>query len=173
MAKHQFLKKFIPSADQLKNSKYLKVFGKLLDNPHLWHFNRRSVSRACSIGLFITYIPFVGHMLLAALCAIFFRANLPISIALVWVINPLTMIPMFGLAYMVGALLLGLTWEGLDFGSLAVLQQMWQPFVLGCFICGIALAILGNIATRLAWRYHINKKWQARRRRQLAESLSS
>ena len=160
-------RRFIPSPEQIKTNKVLKLLGPVMDNPNLWHLNRRSVSKAFTIGLFITYIPFLGHMFLAALCAVIFRANLPISVALVWVVNPLTMIPMFGLAYIVGAMLLGQSWDGLDFSSLAVLQEMWQPFVLGCFVCGAFLAVLGNIAVRVFWRMRVVKKWQAKNKRRL------
>lgn len=163
MVKIKILQRFMPNAEQIKKNKILKIFGKLIDNPHLWHINRRSVAKAFSIGLFITYMPFLGHMFLAAFCAIVFRANLPIALALVWVINPLTMIPMFTVAYMVGALVLGQSLDGLDFSSLSVLQEMWQPFVLGCLICGAILAVISQVLIRLGWRYHIVMKWKKRK----------
>ena len=46
-------------------------------------------------------------MLLAALIAIWLKVNLPLSVALVWVSNPITMGPMFYFAYKLGALLMG------------------------------------------------------------------
>ncbi|MBS0289449.1 MAG: DUF2062 domain-containing protein [Proteobacteria bacterium] len=165
MAK-QFIKRFLPDPQIIQQSKYLRIFGKRLYNPGLWHFNRNSVATAFSIGLFITYIPFPGHMILAALIAILFRANLPLSIALVWVVNPLTMIPMFAFAYGIGALLMGLPLQDLNFESWkTLLEGSWQPFLLGCLLCGAFLATTSNIFVRLFWRYSVAKNWRKRQLR--------
>jgi uncharacterized protein (DUF2062 family) len=47
------------------------------------------------VGLFCAFIPVPFQMLLAAPSAIIFSANLPVSIALVWITNPITMPPIF------------------------------------------------------------------------------
>lgn len=155
-------KRFIPTPEKIKSNRFLRVFGRFLEDPRLWQLNRHSVPMACSIGLFVTYIPFLGHMLLATVLAILFRANLPVSLALVWVVNPITIIPLFTLAFSVGALVFGLSLEDFSIESIDTLWQLWQPFVVGCLITGTALAILSNIGVRLAWRYVIVKKWQER-----------
>ena len=67
--------------------------------------NRRSVSVACAIGLFCAFIPIPFQMILAAGLAIIVRCNLPIAVALVWITNPITMPPLFFLAYKMGAFL--------------------------------------------------------------------
>ncbi|MGD9591168.1 MAG: DUF2062 domain-containing protein [Candidatus Berkiella sp.] len=164
MAKN-LIKRYMPSPEKIHANKFLRIFGKLLHNSNLWHLNRNSVATAVSIGLFITYIPFPGHMPLAALAAILLRANLPISVALVWVVNPLTMIPMFGFAYGVGAALLGVTLQDLNFSTFAVLQEVWQPFLLGCLLCGGFLSVAGNVIVRLFWRYSVIRNWRARQTR--------
>lgn len=164
MAKN-LIKKYIPSPEKIQANKFLRIFGKLLYSPNLWHLNRNSVATAVSIGLFITYIPFPGHMVLAALAAILLRANLPISVALVWVVNPLTMIPMFGFAYGVGAALLGVTLQEMSLSTFAVLGEIWQPFLLGCLLCGGFLSVAGNVTIRLLWRYTVVRNWRARQDR--------
>jgi uncharacterized protein (DUF2062 family) len=45
-------------------------------------------------------------MLLAALAAVLLRCNLPLSVALVWLTNPLTVPAIFFIAYQVGALII-------------------------------------------------------------------
>ena len=57
----------------------------------LWGFKRTSVARGCAIGLFCCMIPMPLQMLLAAAIALVWKANIPLSVALVWVSNPLTM----------------------------------------------------------------------------------
>lgn len=167
MAKN-FIKRFMPDPKKIQSNKYLKIFGKFLYDQNLWRLNRHCVATAFSIGLFITYIPFPGHMVLAAFMAILLRANLPISVAMVWVVNPITMIPMFGFAYSVGATILGVAFADLDFSSFAVIKEIWQPFLLGCFLCGAALAFAGNIFVRFFWRYSVARNWRLRQIRRNA-----
>ena len=164
--------RYIPDATQLKKYKVLKVFGRYIEDPLLWHMNRRSVTRAFGIGLFISYLPLIGHMFLAALCAILFRANLPIAVALVWIVNPITIVPMLTAAVLVGAKFMHIDLHGVHFTSLTMIKELWQPFVLGCLICGTLLAISGYLAMRLIWRFHTIRKWQSRQlQRQLRSEL--
>lgn len=98
----KFLKKFMPNPHEIKNNKFLSLFGKVLHEPNLWHMNRRSMAGAFFVGLFFAWWPVPFQMVLAAGGAILLRVNLPMSIALVWITNPLTMPPMFYFAYVVG-----------------------------------------------------------------------
>lgn len=101
-----FFKKHLPTPESIKQNKKLAFLGKFFHDPDLWHFNCHSVATAVSIGFFIGYLPLPGHMIMAAILAIGFRANLPISIGLVWFSNPLTYTPMYFIAYKIGAHLL-------------------------------------------------------------------
>ncbi len=161
----KILKDRLPHPSKFQNNQYLKIFGSSLCEPRLWQFNRTSIATAASIGLFVAYIPCIGHMLMAGLLAIWFRANLPLSVTLVWLVNPLTMIPLLGFGYFVGAKLLCLSVCTLDFHSVSVLREVWQPLFLGCTLCGTLLAILGNLFVRMCWRFHIGKKWKLRQSR--------
>lgn len=173
MAKKHF-QRFLPHPKTIRENKYLKIFGKTLHSPNLWLLNRYSVATAFSIGLFVAYIPLPGHMILAALLAILLRANLPVSMVLIWIVNPLTMIPIFGFGLTVGAKTLGVQLNNLHFHSLSfsMLNEIWQPLFVGCILCGTVLAILGNIFVRLFWRYSVVKSWQKRRARRLNTSLT-
>lgn len=174
MIAKKFFKRFMPNPKKIQHNKFLKIFGNLLDRPYLWYLNRNNLATAFSIGLFITYMPFPGHMVVATLLAILLRANLPITLAMVWVVNPLTMIPMFGFAYLVGAHILHFPLH-VHFESVSImLHELWQPFVLGCVVCGGFLAISSNIAVRWLWRYLVIKQWQQRQlRRALVHAESS
>jgi len=118
-------------------------------------------------------VPF--QMLFAAMAAVPCRANLPISIALVWLTNPITMPPLFYFAYLVGAGTLGYDPQIFQFElSLAWfsngLAQIWKPFLLGCLILGASSALLGYTGIRLFWRYHVIQELKKRRKRKQPQS---
>jgi len=160
----------MPNPRKIREHKHLQIFGALLHSPNLWHLNRRSVPGAFAVGLFVAFVPVPFQMVLAAAAAIAFSVNLPISVALVWISNPVTMPPLFFSAYLLGAEILGteptemhfeLSWEWLTTG----LSAIWQPFLLGCFLAGSILAIIGYCAIRLLWRWHIVQHLKQRRLR--------
>ena len=107
----RLIKRWLPDQDKLKEHKHLRLFGKLLLDANLWHLNRRSAAGAFAVGLFMAWIPLPCQMLLAAGGAILFRVNLPLSVALVWLSNPVTMPPLFYGAYLVGCQLLAIKLE--------------------------------------------------------------
>jgi uncharacterized protein (DUF2062 family) len=136
-----------------------------LHHPCLWHLNRRTVSGAVAIGLFCAYLPMPLEMLVAALMAIVFRVNLPISAALVWVSNPATWVPMYGAGYLLGARILGHEIVPFEEMTMSWLMQQVVPLWLGCLILGGLLALLGFFLTRALWRFYAIQSWHRRRRR--------
>jgi uncharacterized protein (DUF2062 family) len=174
----KFIKRFMPDHVVIRNHKTLnRVFGTLLHEPNLLHLNRRSVSGAFFVGLFLAFVPLPIQMLLAAGFSIMLRINMPITIGLVWITNPLTMGPIFYFSYKVGTWILGTPMEDIDFElSWAWLQTeliaIWQPFLLGCFVTGLTAGVLGAVTIRLLWRLHLVRYIKARRlRRQEREKL--
>jgi len=152
----KFLKKFL-AKQQLKDDKSFSIFGDLIHDQNLWHMRRRSVAGACAIGLFCAFIPLPFQMLIAAGFAIILRCNLPISVALVWITNPITMPPLFFFAYKVVVFLtdthLGTFYFELSFNWLFTeLRERWRPFMMGCFFLGTSAALFGYIAARVLWR---------------------
>ena len=166
-----FLRKVVPRVRETRAHALLRrVFGRLLLSPDLWHLNRSSVAWAVSIGLLAAWIPVPFQMLLATAAAVVVRCNLPVAVAVVWISNPVTVAPMFFAAHQLGEWMLGiapgefrielsLRW------LLEELGQVWQPFLLGCFVMGLISAILGQIAIRLLWRAHVMVSWRERRLR--------
>lgn len=157
----------MPDHEKIRDHKSLRFLGTLLHDPNILHLNRRSVSGAFAVGLFFAWVPVPFQMLLGAIGAILFRVNLPISVGLVWITNPLTMPPLFYFAYKVGTWVLNvpthkyhfeLTWDWL----MSELGAIWEPFLLGCLICGTVSAVLGFVTLRAYWRYHVARSWQKR-----------
>jgi hypothetical protein len=69
--------------------------------------NRRMVSKAVLIGIFIAFIPMPMQMLLVLAMMPFFKFNVPIALAMCWLSNPFTMPPMYYMEYMTGSYFLG------------------------------------------------------------------
>jgi hypothetical protein len=172
----KLIKRYLPDKSHYQAHPRLSRLGLRLHDPDLWHVNRRSASGAVALGLFLAWVPVPLQMVLAALGAMALRVNLPIAVAMVWITNPITIPPLFWLAYALGAWLLGhpapqveatpsLAWFAEAF------HQIWQPLLLGCLVLGVASAGLGYLATRLLWRLHVVRAWEARRRRRQTPGL--
>ena len=166
----KLIKKYLPDHRKIRKHKNLQCFGRLLHDPNIWHLNRRSVSGAFAVGLFVAFVPIPLQMILAAAVAIAVRANLPISVSLVWITNPITIPPMFYFAYKTGAWLLDTPLHDIEFELsvdwlMAELGAIWEPFLFGCFILGLISAALGFMVSRLLWRIHIFQYIKKRRLR--------
>jgi uncharacterized protein (DUF2062 family) len=177
MAKH-LIKQITPDHETIRNHKRLKVFGRLLHDANLWHLNRRSAAGAFAIGLFVAFIPVPFQMLLAAAVAIAVRVNLPLSVALVWVSNPVTIPPMFYFAYIVGTAFIGQPAQTMEFelsGNwlMGSLGEIWAPLLLGCFVCGSVCAATGYLAIRALWRWHVIQHMKRRRSRAQAGTATA
>ncbi len=166
----KLIKRFMPDHAKVREHRHLQIFGDLLHDPNLFHLNRRSASGAFAVGLFMAFVPLPTQMLFAAAAAIIFRVNLPLSVALVWLTNPVTIPPMFYGAYRLGAWILGsnaadvpseFTMEWLVEG----IGMIWEPLLLGCAILGSASALLGYFTIRLLWRLHLIQHIKERKRR--------
>ncbi len=168
----KLIKSWLPHHTKIREHKHLRVLGKRLHDPNLWHINRRSAAGAVSLSLFVAWLPIPGQMIVAGLAAVWLRLNLPLSVVGVWTTNPVTMPPMFYLAYELGALLLDEPVKDVDFELsfrwlAAQLDTVWQPFLLGCLMLGVVSALLGYGVVRVLWRIHVLQSWRKRKQRRL------
>lgn len=170
-------RKYLPTHASIRDHPRLGRFGALLDHPNLWHLNRRSVAGGVAVGLFAGLIPGPIQMLGAALLAIPLRVNLPVALAMTWYTNPITIGPLYVVAYEIGTLFV-------DGGPLPSapqwhLSHLWQwsqafmewmlglgkPLGLGLVILALALALLGWLAVWFGWRWYVVVAWRRRRAR--------
>lgn len=173
------MRKYLPTREQLREVKSLRFLGEMIFEPNLWHFNRHSVSFAFLVGIFCCFLPMPFQMVPCVLLCVWLRCNVPISIALVWVSNPITMPPMFYATYRLGTWLLGrenkvnhivLSWQWLS----SQIEAVWEPLLLGSVVTGLTLGCIGFVAVRLYWRWKIARYWAMRRlRNELAASTRS
>ena len=123
---------------------------------------------AFAVGLFFAWVPIPSQMVFAAAAAILFRTNLALSIALVWITNPVTIPPMFYFAYLVGTWVIGtppqefefqLTFEWLT----SELTSSWKAFLTGCFILASSSSIIGYFTVSQLWIYAVKKRRSKRK----------
>ncbi|WP_077216693.1 DUF2062 domain-containing protein [Piscirickettsia litoralis] len=162
-----WFKSKIPTRESLKDHKILAKLHHLLHYHYLWHFNRHSVSKAIAIGSFFAFIPIPFQMVPAALSALIFRANVGISLATVWISNPITIPPMIYGAYKLGSWMMGHPELAISFDKshdiLRLLSHSWQPFLLGCITLSITFSLASYITARLLYRFWIGRKWHKNR----------
>ena len=157
----------MPDPSTVKDNKSLRFLGPLIHDPNLWHLNRHSVSKAFAIGLFWGCIPMPFQMVVAAFCAIRFKANLPLSVAIVWFSNPLTMPPIFYAEYLIGAWILDIPISSFEY-ELSIhwlkerIYEIGLPMYFGAFITGTVLSIIGYYLIDWIWRKNIINKWKKR-----------
>lgn len=154
----------MPSQDTLREHRLLAMFGERLLDPDYWNYNRRSAAMAMAAGVFAAWLPLPLHSLVAIGLAILLRGYLPLAIAMVWVNNPLTIAPMFYLAYQLGIRLLGLPALEFSYSLEHDIASIIRPLLTGAFLLGLMSAISAWLLTRLYWRCKIHRAWKARRR---------
>ena len=164
------MKKYLPTKDQVRRQRSLRFLGDVLFENNLWHFNRHSVSYAMLVGWFCCFLPIPFQMVPGLMICIWVGANVPLTLAIIWISNPLTIPPMFYASYRLGAWLLGvpsnvstisLSWDWLS----GQIGAIWQPLILGSLVVGTTLGLIGFASVRLYWRWRVNREWSRRRSR--------
>jgi len=169
MAK-KLIKKYLPHPGLITENRWIKVLGPRLQDPGLWHINRRSFSGAIAVGVFCAFMPIPFQMLLAAIAAVALRVNILIAVPMVWISNPITIPPMFYFCYSVGAWILGTETHDFMFQLsfdwlLSKILDIWQPLLLGSLIVATISSVSSLLVAQLFWRYHIWTRIKNRRKR--------
>jgi len=176
----KYFRKVMPNVDKVREVKALSMFGDTLFHPALWHLNRRSAAGGVAVGLFCGLIPGPLQMLGSAIACVVFRVNLPLALVTTFYTNPITIVPLYLIAYEIGGFTLGARelvrppalpdWDWTHLvGSMDAMGRwalgLGAPLALGLLILATILAALGYITVRGLWSVHLRRAWQARRRR--------
>jgi uncharacterized protein len=176
----KFFRKVMPNVDKVREMRVLSMFGDSLFHPALWHLNRRSAAGGVAVGMFCGLIPGPLQMLGAGIACVLFRVNLPVSLVTTFYTNPLTIVPLYLVAYQIGSFVLGASgttpvtrppdWNwSQPFGSAEAIGHwmigLGPPLALGVLLLACLLAILGYLIVRGLWSVHLRRAWHARRRR--------
>lgn len=162
------LKQWLPTPTRIRKIEALHVLGDWIYQTNLWHINRYSASMAFFVGIFVAFLPIPGQMVVAAILAVLLRCNLPLSVALVWITNPVTMPAIFYVSYRVGALLIDVPVQVAEFELSmswisARIGMLWKPLLVGSLLCGLLFGSLGYTAVNLFWRWHVARQWRRRK----------
>jgi uncharacterized protein (DUF2062 family) len=186
MAK-KFIQRFIPNQEKLSQHKALRWLGPALFHPNLWHINRESIARGMALGVFMGFLIPIGQIFVAAVFAVFLRANLPTAAVATLVTNPFTFAPIYFFAYQLGNFMLGaaptpeVTAEMLNLdpellvlppqelksgisGWLVQLEGLGAPLFLGLSTLAVSGAAISYFGVKALWRLQVIRRLEKKRR---------
>ena len=165
----KIFKKLLPDPTKIKENRWLSILGSALHNADFWHLTRHSVAGAFFIGVFCAFLPIPLQTVLAALLAILFKRNLPLSVVLVFITNPLTMPPIFYFNYWLGSLLLNepSIYQTLNLDDVWVwlavnFNHIGKPLLVGSIAGGLIFGLLSFMTIHLFWLLSVKAKWKKR-----------
>ena len=180
----KYFRKYLPTHASILENRWFGRFGGALRKPNLWHLNRHSVSGGVAVGLFAGLVPGPLQMLTAALLAVPLQVNLPVALLTTFYTNPLTIVPLYLIAYAYGSFLLGepdaaaliqpfeMDWLHLFDSMHALLGwtlSLGKPLLVGLLALALTLAAIGYFGVKVAWRLHVVLAWRARLRHRQAK----
>ena len=164
----RFFKRITARFQQGKNQhSIIRPLEFVLAHPVYFSPTRRSVGGGLWIGLFLGLLPIPAQTVLAILGAVWLRVNVPVAAIAVWISNPLTFVPIFYLAYKIGAVLLDippetfpteLSWAWLS----EEIALRCKPLALGSFIMATSVSSTVYLVVSAVW--HISTLHRYRHR---------
>jgi uncharacterized protein len=172
----KLFRKYLPSHQSITGNRYIAWFGPRLQHHNLWHLNRRSVAGGVAAGLFAGLVPGPLQILSGMILSIIFRVNLPVAALTTLYTNPLTIVPLYYVAYRYGALVTGnapdnlpaaFSTEGLGWTDWLPALFDWmvamgKPLAVGLPLLGITLAAVGYLLVDNAWKIYVRLAWVRR-----------
>jgi len=131
-----------------------------------FNFNRKMVTRGVLVGLFWGFIPMPMQMAGVMLTTPFFRFNVPIALATVWLSNPFTYGPLWYLEYITGNFILGR--DGIENIELTMewFQNHWDdivvPLYIGTAFYSTVVAFLVYLLLNWLWVRSAKREWHTR-----------
>lgn len=164
----RFFRKFAFKRHQLAERWFMAPFRHLLHDDSLWGIRRKTVLPAVALGTFIAFTPIPGHVVVAVLASVWLRCNIPVATLTTFIVNPITIGPVYLFTYLVGTTLLGLDpvpfeielsidWLRTTFVSI------WQPLLLGSVLVGSIAALITYVLLDVIWRFSL-RDYKARKR---------
>ena len=131
-------------------------------HPFLWSFKRAQVIPALYVGSVISLAPVYGiQIVLAFAAALIFRANLTVMVALQFLTNPFTVVPIYAATGWLGATLMRYFGLGSELPTALF-------YTNALFIGGIVVGLLFAFVADMTWRA---LAWEARRFKQRLQQV--
>ena len=144
------------------------------DPPH-------TLALGIAVGMFVTFLPLIGfQMMVSFFLAWLLKANKVVGVPLVWISNPVTMIPIYYPCYALGCRILGIgadDWDHIN-GDWEVLRadlsarwidkvQFWwnivvdslAPLTVGCLLVASVAGVLSYYISLFSIRQYRLKRW--------------
>jgi uncharacterized protein (DUF2062 family) len=177
----KFFKKFMPSREKVDSEKLLRWLKPIMNKPYLWHLRRHGVAKSVGWGMFWALIPIPGQSVPAVLFTIWSRGNVPLALAATWISNPITLVPHWWSAYVIGKFILRS--EGVDdiqwtreywhtktesFSALwhFISHNFWSfylPLMVGSIVEGVVIGGAGYFLVMWLWKWHSSRQWNRSR----------
>ncbi|WP_047391376.1 DUF2062 domain-containing protein [Chitinibacter sp. ZOR0017] len=176
----KLLRRYLPDQAQLQENRVLRRFAHWFEHPNYWHLNRRSVAGGLAAGMLGGLIPGPLQIITASLLAWWWRVNLPVAVLGTFYTNPLTIGPLYWLAFTLGSWVTGQ--DGV--ATMAQMPSLWQlglwdwllalpdwlaalgaPLLVGLPLLGILLALGAFVLVQLGWRLSVYRSVAKRNQR--------
>jgi uncharacterized protein (DUF2062 family) len=174
----KFFQRHAPDPATLSQNRWFAMLGKPLLHPRLWHLNRHTAASGVAIGMFCGLIPGPFQMLGAALVCIVTRANLPLALATTFYTNPLTIVPLYVVAFGIGRFVTASDARFAmppEMGTQSLLEwcqslMHWLSglggsLAIGLLILPAALAVTAYFSIKILWALHLRRVIKQRRAR--------
>jgi len=176
----RFLRRRLPHPDSLRHHRWLRWLGNAIFEVDLWHLNRHSAPGAVAIGMICGLIPGPLQMLGAVLVCLVVRKNLPLAVLTTLYTNPVTIVPLYVLAFQIGSWVhdsgnifapppdfnLTTPWQSsLDWINWAI--GLGTPLLIGLPLLAAILAVLSYVMLATAWRWYLIMEWRRRKKKRL------
>jgi uncharacterized protein (DUF2062 family) len=173
----KYFRKYLPTHQSIIDNRWTAWCGPWLKHHNLWHLHRRSVAGGVAVGLFAGLVPGPLQILSSVGLSILFRVNLPVAALTTFYTNPLTIVPLYYLAYRYGALVtmhdatdhlpatFSMSGHSMTSWIPALLDWMvalGKPLAVGLPLLAITLAAIGYLLVDNAWKIYVRFTWYRR-----------
>lgn len=174
----KLLQRWLPDRETLGRYQLTRRFAPFLTHPRLWSIRRSLIAGGLAVGLFCAMIPGPLQMLAAMSLAILFRVNLPVAVLGTFCSNPVTILPLYFVAYLLGQWCLGVeiahqlpAFPSSGWDNPAALASAWAdwmlaqgaPLATGIVVLACLMAISAYALVQVSWRLNVMRAvWQRR-----------
>jgi uncharacterized protein (DUF2062 family) len=154
--------RFLKHPRKLRERPVMRWFARHFLDKRVWRPTQHTLAGGMAVGMFITLQLLPIQTPAAIILAAIFRVNIPIAIALCWLSNPFTFVPIGGLEYAIGKWFLALytkvpTTPFPDHlpdslvDAWVVLKEHAPVMLIGGILLGAVVSVLSYVITWSSW----------------------